>query len=95
MSKSFTLSRARHGAAVVVGFLTSLAAVCVAAPAAFAVQLDPAGQSTPVATTTGHGGIPGWGIAVIVIGALMVVGLLVAAILRWRRSPVKLQHAVN
>ena len=94
MSKSLTLSRARHSAAAVVGLLVSLAAICAAAPAAFARPLAPPDGSGTAASVAGHSGTPGWEIALIAIGAVMLIGLLVAVVLR-RRSSVRLQRAVS
>jgi hypothetical protein len=41
-----------------------------------------------------HSGTPAWEIALIAIGAVMLICLLVAVVLR-RRSPVRLQRAVS
>jgi hypothetical protein len=94
MSKSPTPSTTRHCAAAVVGLLASLAAVCAAAPAAFAKSLPPPDGSETAATVAGHSGTPGWEIALIAIGAVMLICLLVAVVLR-RRNPAKLQRAVS
>jgi hypothetical protein len=99
MSKSPSTSKARHCAAAVIGLLASLAAVCAAAPAAFANRLvaeplPPPDGSGSAATVAGHSGTPGWEIAVIAIGAVMLISLLVAVVLRLR-SPARLQKAVS
>jgi hypothetical protein len=94
MTKSRTLSTARHSAAAVVGLLATLAAVCAAAPAAFARPLPPPDRSETAASVAGHSGTPGWEIALIAIGAVMLISLLVAVALR-RRNPAKLQRAVG
>jgi hypothetical protein len=85
MSKSPTLSRVRHVATAVIGFLASLAAVCAAAPAAFARLPGPDDPGNEP-TVAGHSGTPGWEIALIVIGAVMLICLLVAVLLRRRTS---------
>jgi hypothetical protein len=77
--------------------LASLAAVCAAAPAAFARPLlppDDSGTAGTAATLARHSGTPGWEIALIVIGAVMLIGLLVVVVLR-RRAPARLQKAVS
>jgi hypothetical protein len=94
MSKSSTSSKARHSLAAVVGLLASLAAICAAAPAAFARPLAPPNDSGTVVSVTGHSGTPGWEIALIAIGAVLVICLLVAVVLR-KRSSVRLQRAVS
>jgi hypothetical protein len=100
MRKSPIASKARHCAAAVVGLLASLAAVCAAAPAAFAMRLPPpgdagtAGTAATAAPVSAHSGTPGWEIALITIGAVMLICLLVAVILH-RRSSAKLQRAVS
>lgn len=56
--------------------LASVVATAVSAPAAFAMRVvGPSGPApTPAAVTAhGHGGLVGWEIAVIVIGAAMVL----------------------
>jgi hypothetical protein len=92
MSKS-PIRTARHFAAAVVGVLASLAAVCAAAPAAFAMPLSPVDQGTG-ATVASHSGTPGWEIALIAIGAVMLVSLLVAVVLH-RHAPARLNRAVS
>jgi MYXO-CTERM domain-containing protein len=94
MSKSSTPRPFRHGVAALVGFLASLAAVCLAAPAAFARPLAPPDQSGTAASVAGQAGTPGWEIALIAIGAVLLVGLLVAVVLR-RRTSVRVQRAVS
>jgi hypothetical protein len=94
MSKSPISSKARHSTAAVVGFLAGLAAICAAAPAAFARPLPPPDESGTAARVAGHSGTPGWEIALIAIGAVMLICLLVAVMLR-RRSSVRLQRAVS
>ena len=59
-----------------------------------AVLLPPPDGSGTAATVARHGGTPGWEIALIAIGAVMLIGLLVAVTLR-RRAPARLQRAVN
>jgi hypothetical protein len=94
MSKSPIRTRIGRGAAAVVGVLLSLAAVCAAAPAAFATRLPPPEGSGTAATVARHSGTPGWEIALIVVGAVILIGLLAAVVLR-RRAPASLQRAVN
>jgi hypothetical protein len=94
MSKSPTLSRARQCVAAIVGILATLAAVCAAAPAAFARPLPPPDGSATVVTLPGHSCTPGWEIVLITIGAVMLIGLLVAAVLR-KRTSARLQRAVS
>jgi len=94
MSKSPAPSKARYSAAAVVGLLASLAAICAAAPAAFARPLAPPDGTGIAATVATHSGTPGWEIALIAIGAVMLICLLVAAVLR-RRTSVRPQGAVS
>jgi hypothetical protein len=59
-----------------------------------AEPLPPPDGSSTVVTVAGHSGTPGWEIALIAIGAVMLIGLLVAVALR-RRTSVRLQRAVS
>jgi hypothetical protein len=101
MSKSPTFSKTRRCAVALAGLLTTLAAVCAAAPDAFALhlmsmQVPPPDETGTAATATvaGHSGTPGWEIALIVIGAVMLISVLVAVVLH-RRAPARLQRAVS
>jgi hypothetical protein len=93
VSKSFTLSKIRLSAAVS-GLLASLVAICAAAPAGFAEPLPPPDGAGTAASVAGHSGIPGWEIALIAIGAVILISLLVAVVLR-RRTSAKLQRALS
>jgi hypothetical protein len=94
MSKSPIASKARQCAAAVVGLLASLAAVCAAAPAALAEPLPPPDGSGSAATVAAHSGTPAWEIALIAMGAVLLICLLVAVVLR-RRTSARLQRAVS
>ena len=56
-------------------FLAAVVATAVSAPAAFAVRVvGPSGAApSRVATVHGHGGLAGWEIAVIVVGAAIIL----------------------
>lgn len=95
MSKSPILRRARHCAAALVGLLASLAAVCTAAPAAFAMRLPPTDDSGSAVAVAAHSGTPGWEVAVIAIGVVMLIGLSVALVLRRRTPAARVQSAVS
>jgi hypothetical protein len=100
MSKSPIASKARRCAAAVVGLLASLVAVFAAAPAAFAMRpLPPDNSGSPASAATAapvvaHSGTPGWEIALIAVGAVMLICLLVAVVLH-RRTPARVQGAVS
>jgi hypothetical protein len=93
MSKS-PIRKVRRFAAAVVGVLASLAAVCAAAPAAFAMPLSPVDQSGTGSTVASHNGTPGWEIALIAVGAVMLICLFVAVVLH-RHAPARLNRAVS
>lgn len=93
MSKSPTRSRARHYATAFVGFIVSVVAICAAAPDAFAMRVVPPEGAGTTSTAVSHGGMAGWEIALIVIGAVLLISLLVGIVRRGRRAPVRVQTA--
>ena len=85
-------------AGAIAGVLLSLVGVITAAPAAFATRpVDPgngyAGSVAPI-TATHSGGMPGWEIALIVAGAVLVAVLVTIVAVR-ARSRGGLRPATN
>jgi len=87
----------RRLAAAVAGLGTAVLATVVAAPAAFAVRVPPPGGtagSPPVVVQTRtviEGGMPGWQIALIAVGAALAAAVLV--VLAYRARPGRQQPA--
>jgi hypothetical protein len=80
----------RRLAGFVAGLATALLAAAIAAPAAFAMRVPPPGGTTdspPVVVHTRtlvEGGMPGWQIALIAVGAAVAAAVLAVLIDRAR-----------
>jgi hypothetical protein len=94
MSKSPIRRKARPFVMSIAGLLASLIAVCAAAPSAFAMRLSPPDESGSAPTVAQHAGPSGWEIALIAIGAALLVGLLIAVARRGRATS-RLQRAMS
>jgi hypothetical protein len=81
------VSKLRRAAVVTVGLFLALPTVLLAAPAAFAMRVDPpqgdAGPTTPTYIVT-QSGLSGWQVALIALGAALAAALLTAMIVRLR-----------
>jgi hypothetical protein len=58
------------------------------------MNLAPTDDSGTATSVAAHSGPPGWAIALIAVGVVMLAGLLVGVVLR-RRSPAKVRSAVS
>jgi hypothetical protein len=94
MSKSLIRRKARHFVISGAGLLVALVAVCAAAPSAFAMRLSPPDESGRAPTMAQPAGPPGWEIALMAIGAVLLVSLLVVVALRGRTTS-RLQRAMS
>ncbi len=94
MSKSPIRRKARRFVVSLAGLLASLVAVCAAAPSAFAMRLLPPDEAGSAPAMAQHPGPPGWEIALIAIGAALLVSLLIAVALRGRATS-RLQKAMS
>ena len=85
------IHRYRHAVRVLAVFAATLLGLAASAPAAFAMRIgveDSGGSPPPLQTgqnptfpnTVVAGGMPGWQIAVIVVGILLVASLLAATV---------------
>ena len=73
--------------AVIVGLITATLSLLAATPAAFAENVAPgSGSSGSVTTHAAQSGMAGWTIALIVIGAALVVALAGRFLVHFRSS---------
>lgn len=95
MTKSSVSNHLRRCTAAAAGLLTTIVAICVAAPGAFAMRLAPPDDSgaAPVA----HSGLPTWEVALIAVGVAVAFGLVsLAAIAVVRgRSTARMQRTLS
>jgi hypothetical protein len=80
----------RRYAAILAGLVGTVAVFGAGAPAAFAENVDPGGGGSPAGSTMTStvvvGGMPGWQIALIAIGAaLFAAAAAISADRAWRR----------
>jgi hypothetical protein len=88
-----TIYRIRHPATLLAGLAAALACYATATPAAFAMEAPPPGAGdpgtqpglTPVQTVTA-GGMPGWQITLIAIGAALLAATLAVVLDRLRAA---------
>lgn len=81
------MNRIHHTRAVIVGLVTATLSLLTAAPAAFAENLAPSsGSSLSVTTHAAQSGMAGWTIALIVVGAALVVALAGSFLVHFRSS---------
>ena len=88
-----TIRRIRHPATLLAGLAAALACCATATPAAFAMEVPPPGVGdpgiqlglTPVQPLTA-GGMPGWQITLIAIGAALLAATLAVVLDRLRTA---------
>jgi hypothetical protein len=86
MNKSSKPDHVRRLGTIAAGFAISVIGICAAAPSAFARVVPPEGGGSTASLPIHHGGISGWEIALIVVGAVVVIGLSLLATVRYRNA---------
>jgi hypothetical protein len=106
MNHSSHSDRVRRLATTATGFVITAIGIFVAAPSAFARFVPPGGTSSTGFELRGevpsvaaslpahHSGTSGWEVALIVVGAVVVIGLSVLATVRHRQAAKRVETAL-
>lgn len=79
----------RHTLSSIAALLTALAGLFVAGPVAFAAHVSPGDGGSTVPVLGGSGGMPGWEITLIALGAAFAAAVVTAALMRLRLRAVR------